>query len=315
MVTPLRLVFLGTPAFAVPSLESLVASSHALVGVVTQPDRPRGRGQRVRDGEVKAAAIRHDLPVIQPAALRDPEVESRLRAWAPDLGIVAAYGKLIPDALLELPRLGMINVHASLLPRHRGAAPIHRAVMAGDSKTGVTIMRVIRELDAGDMLGRIERTIAPHETALDVERALAILGSDVLLTVVDHLAAGTAREAPQDAAHASYARRLTRDEGRIDWSRPARTIHDKVRGLHPWPHAFTTLAGRRLIVRRTRVIPDDARERPGTVTSAHKGYLEIATGGGTIAVEELQPEGRRPMPARDFLAGHPVSVGTTLGLA
>ena len=315
MVAPLRVVFLGTPAFAVPSLEGLVASSHAVVGVITQPDRPRGRGQRVRDAEVKAAAIHHGLPVIQPDALRDPEVESRLRAWAPDLGIVAAYGKLIPDALLELPRLGMINVHASLLPRHRGAAPIHRAVMAGDSKTGVTIMRVIRELDAGAMLARIERAIDPHETALDVERALAILGSDILLTVVDHLAAGTSREVAQDAVYASYARRLTRDEGRIDWSRPAATIHDQVRGLHPWPHASTTLAGRRLIVRRTRVIADDARARPGTVTSAHKGYLEVATGSGTIAVEELQPEGRRPMPARDFLAGHPVSVGTTLGLA
>jgi methionyl-tRNA formyltransferase len=314
MVTSLRLVFLGTPAFAVPSLESLVTSSHTLVGVVTQPDRPRGRGQRVRDAEVKTAAIRHGLPVFQPDTLRSPEVESRLRAWAPDLGIVAAYGKLIPDALLKLPRLGMINVHASLLPRHRGAAPIHRAVMAGDSRTGVTIMRVMRELDAGEILARIERAIAPHETALDVERALAVLGSDILLTVIDHLAAGTAREVPQDAAHVSYARRITRDEGRIDWSRPARTIHDQVRGLHPWPHAFTTLAGRRLIVRRTRVIPDDAQGRPGTVTSAHKGYLEVATGAGTIAVEELQPEGRRPMPARDFLAGHPVSVGTTLGL-
>ena len=314
MVEPLRVVFFGTPEFSVPSLERLLHSGHQVVGVVTQPDRPRGRGQKVSAAAVKASALRHELPVVQPDTLLDPSVESRLRRWAPDLGVVAAYGKLIPDALLRLPRLGMINVHASLLPYYRGAAPVHRAIIAGEARTGVTIMRVIRQLDAGGMFARAECPIELSATSTDVERRLAGLGADLLLTVVDHLAAGTAREWPQDGTHATYAPRLTRDDGPINWSDPARAIHDRVRGLHPWPLAFTTLAGRRLIVRRSRVIPDQVKAKPGTVAISSGSSFAVAAGDrALVSLEEVQPEGRRPMSARDYLAGHPVTAGTVLG--
>jgi methionyl-tRNA formyltransferase len=316
MVSPLRIVFLGTPQFAVPTLAALLESRHQVVGVVTQPDRPRGRGQKISDAPVKALAVERGLPVIQPARLRDPEIDDTLRTWQPDLGVVAAYGKLIPERLLTLPRLGMINVHASLLPKFRGAAPVHRAVMAGETETGVTIMRVIRELDAGGMFAKVTRAIDPDETSDVVERDLARLGAECLVDVVDAIAAGTAREVPQDARRASYAPKLTKDEGLIDWTQPARDIHNKVRGLHPWPHAHTFLASARLIVLRTRIaaIHDSSAAPAGTVTHVSHDALHVAAGdGGTLAIEQVQPEGKRPMAIRDFLAGRPAASGTRLG--
>jgi methionyl-tRNA formyltransferase len=238
-----RIVFFGTPDFAVPSLEGLIASEHTVVGVVTQPDRPRGRGQRVTDSPVKAAALAHGLPVLQPTRLRDPETLAALSAWLPDLGVVAAYGKLIPGEMLQLPRHGMINVHASLLPKYRGAAPVHRAVINGDTETGVTIMRMVVALDAGAMMARVTRAIDPDETSDVVERDLAHLGVAALLTVVEQLERGTVREEPQDDAQSTYAPRLTKDEGLIDWTLPATAIHNRVRGLYPWPHAYTHIKG------------------------------------------------------------------------
>jgi len=310
VVTPLRIVVLGTPAFAVPTLDRLAASPHAVVGVITQPDRPVGRGHRVQPGAVKLAALAHGLPVCQPDTLRDAAVDTQLRAWAPDLGVVAAYGRIIPERLITLPRLGMINVHASLLPRYRGASPIHRAVMAGDANTGVTIMRVVKELDAGGMFAHVSRPIGPDDTSESVEADLARLGAALLLTVVEALAEGRAHEAPQDTALATYAPRLTKQDGLIDWSRPARTLHNQVRGLHPWPLASTVVGGRRLILTRTRVVPLAAPAEPGTIVAAQADRLEFAAGDGcALAVEELQPEGRRRMPVRDFLAGHPLATG------
>jgi methionyl-tRNA formyltransferase len=315
MVGPLRIVFFGTPQFAVPTLDRLMGSHHAVVGVVTQPDRPRGRGHIVSNAPVKALALARDLPVVQPSRLRDPQVENALRRWKPDLGVVAAYGKLIPDFLLGLPRLGMINVHASLLPKYRGAAPVHRAVMAGETETGVTIMRVIRELDAGGMLAKVTRPIGPDDTSTEVERDLAGLGADLLVRVADDMAAGTAREEPQDESQATYAPKLTREEGLIDWAQPARAIHDRVRGLYPWPHAYTFLEGMRMIVLRTQVEPAvDRREPPGSVSSVSRDTIHVRAGdGGVVAIERVQPEGRRPMSARDFLAGHPLAPGARLG--
>ncbi len=314
MVAPLRIVFLGTPEFAVPTLDRLMASRHLLVGVVTQPDRPRGRGHIVSDAPVKALAVERGLPVFQPSRLREPDVEAALRRWQPDLGVVAAYGKLIPDHLLALPRLGLINVHASLLPKYRGAAPVHRAVMAGESETGVTIMRVIHELDAGPTFAKVTRRIGPDETSVDVERDLAVLGADLLVRVVDEIAAGTAREEPQDDSQATHAPKLTREEGLIDWTRPAQAIHDTVRGLYPWPHAYTFVKGTRVIVLRTQVEPSVAYPRqPGAVIHVSREAIHVMAGDGrAVAIVHLQPEGRRPMSVRDFLAGHPVTSGTRL---
>lgn len=308
----LRLVFFGTPPFALPSLGRLLATRHQVIGVVTQPDRPRGRGQRVSDSPVKIFALEHGLPVLQPERLQDPGVTAALAAWSPDLGVVSAYGRIIPAALLAVPRLGMINVHASLLPRYRGAAPIQRAVMDGARETGVTIQRVTPALDAGDMLGVVRRPIGPDETSVEVERGLAEIGAGLLADVVEQIAAGTARGEPQDHARATYAPRLTRDDGLIDWSLPAAAIHDRVRGLHPWPHAHTYLDGARIIVLKTHEEPGPARPpAPGTVVSASRDAFAVAAGDGrVIVIDLLQPEGRRAMTARDFLASRSVSAGS-----
>jgi methionyl-tRNA formyltransferase len=313
MVRALRVVFYGTPAFAVPSLEQLLASPHAVCGVVTQPDRPRGRGQKVSYAPVKALAAAHGLPVFQPDRLRGAEVADAIRAWAPDLGVVAAYGKLIPDVLLELPRLGVINVHASLLPRYRGAAPVHRAIMDGATETGVTIMRVVRDLDAGPMLASTVRPIGPDETADEVERDLAILGATILRTVVDALAAGPVPEVAQDPSLATYAPRLTKEDGLLDWTASARVLHNRVRGLHPWPHAYTYLEGSRLVLLRTALSAQAAAALPGTIVATGAQGIEVAAGDGErLVIRELQLEGRRPHRAKEFLAGRPLAVGVRL---
>ena len=317
----MRIVFFGTPDFAVPSLEGLIASAHTVVGVVTQPDRPRGRGQRVTDSPVKAVARAHNLPILQPDRLRDPESMGALAALSPELGVVAAYGKLIPGEMLQLPRHGMINVHASLLPKHRGAAPVHRAVINGDAETGVTIMRMVVALDAGAMMATVRRPIGLDETSDVVERDLARLGVAPLLGVIEQLSAGTAREEPQDDSLSTYASRLTKEEGLIDWTLSATAIHNRVRGLYPWPHAYTHIAGSRVIVLKSRVGSDpgsdprsDPGSDPGTVVGFSADGMVVAAGQSTrLNLLELRPEGRRSMTVRDFLAGHPTPVGTRLG--
>jgi methionyl-tRNA formyltransferase len=306
----LRIVFFGTPRFAVPTLDSLLGSRHQVAGVVTQPDRPRGRGQKVTAGPVKALAVERGLPVLQPATLRDASVAGELEALRPDLGVVAAYGQLIPNALLAVPRLGMINVHPSLLPKYRGAAPVHRAVIAGDTETGVTIMRVAAKLDSGAMFATRTHPIGANETSEELEDALAVVGARLLVEVVDSMADGTSHEEPQNEHLATYAARLTKDEGLIDWSLSASRIHDRVRGLHPWPHAYTFVNGRRIIVWRTSPQPDAATAAPGTVLRADGEGVVVATGDGhALALLELQAEGGRALRAAEFLRGHPVSPG------
>ncbi len=312
---PLRIVYFGTPSFAVPTLERLLASHHQVLAVITQPDRPRGRGQKTTEGPVKALALRAGLPVLQPERLRDDALLQRVAGFAPDLGVVAAYGKILPEPLLMLPRHGTINVHASLLPKYRGAAPVHRAVMAGETMTGVTIMRIVTALDAGATFASITRPIGPDETSDLVEHDLAILGAALLVEVADRIAAGIAAETPQDAALATYAARLEKGEGLLDWSLAAADLHNRVRGLHPWPLAYTFLGDHRLIVRRTAAglapgVPAD----PGTVIEASAHRWQVATGfGGALTLIEVQPEGKRPMSAREYLAGRPVRPGTRLG--
>ena len=311
MVTPLRIVFFGTPQFAVPTLERLLASRHLVAGVVTQPDKPRGRGQHVTDAPVKALAVEHGLAVLQPVRLREPELDEAIRAWRPDLGVVAAYGRLIPDRLLALPRLGMINVHASLLPEYRGAAPVHRAVIDGREETGVTIMRVVKELDAGPMMASIRRPIGPNETSVEVEAALASLGAPLLVSAVDRLAAGTAVETPQDPSLATFAPKIEKSEGMIDWALPAARIHNLVRGLQPWPLVSGRLDGRRYLVHRTELSDRQTDATGGSVVEASGTNLSIAGGDGRmLRILNIQPEGKRVMTAREFLAGHDVRPGS-----
>ena len=305
-------VFFGTPQFAVPTLRRLLDSPHRVAGVITQPDRPRGRGQRVTHSPVKALALERGLPIFQPDRLKPPEVADTLRAWQPDLGVVAAYGRIIPEQLLAIPRLGMINVHASLLPRYRGAAPVHRAVINGDRETGVTIMRVVKELDAGGMFAKVTRPIGPDDTSDAVEADLAVMGADLLLTVVGQLATGTAQEEPQDEAQVTYAPRLTKEEGLIDWTESALQIHNRVRGLYPWPHAYTFLNGARLILLRSAVRTGEehaSAARPGTILAVSSEAIHVATGDGELAIIDVQPEGRRGMRVHDFLLGHRLAVG------
>jgi methionyl-tRNA formyltransferase len=309
---PLRVVFFGTPAFAVPTLERLIASSHQVVGVVTQPDRPRGRGHRLAASEVKACALAHAVPVFQPTRLKDGTAAAWLQALAPDLGVVAAYGRLLPQALLDLPRLGMINVHASLLPRWRGAAPIHRAVIAGDAETGVTIMRVVLALDAGPTLGRVVVPIGPDETSGQLEQRLAVAGARLLAETVDRLSEGPVPETVQPDAGMTYAPRLERSDSPIDWHRPALEIHNTIRGLQPWPQAAAWLAGKRLLIRRSAVDTASTNAEPappGTILAAHGDDLVVATAGGRLRLIELQPEGRPAQATRAFLNGHRLEVG------
>lgn len=318
---PLRVVFFGTPAFAVPSLEALLRSGHQVVGLVSQPDRPRGRGQQLQPTPTKEVALAHGVPVLQPAKIRDEAFLDRMRALRPDLGVVVAFGRILPDALIAIPRLGMINVHASLLPRYRGAAPIQRAVMAGDRETGVTIMRIATEMDAGAIFLMRAVPIPADATSGDMETVLARAGAELLIPVVDDLAAGAAVETPQDHSQATYAPKMTKDEEPIDWSLPAEVIHNRVRGLQPWPLASTTLRGVRHVIRRTVPVRNRAMRdvvaadpAPGIVLRAHGDDLIVSCGAGTaLRILDIQPEGRRTMTAREFLAGRGVAEGERLG--
>jgi len=318
----------------VPTLEALLASRHDVAGVVTQPDRPSGRGQHPHSSPIKQVAQVHTVHVPQPERLRDEPFLAALRALNADLGVVAAYGKILTDSVLQVPRLGLLNVHASLLPNYRGAAPIHRAVMAGDTETGVTIMRVVKALDAGPMVSRVTRPIGPEETSVEVERDLARLGAEALVKDVDALSAGTAIETPQDESAATYAHKLQKTDGLIDWSRSAQAIHNQIRGLHPWPHAFSHLDGRRVLLLESRVedsatkvapyrnAPRDrgaagnvsvgrdfSRATPGTIVEAAGDDLCVQTGDGVLRIVRLRMEGKRSMAPREFLAGHRVATG------
>ena len=302
-----------------PALERLLASRHAVVSVVTQPDRPQGRGQHVREGPVKALAAARGVPVVQPEKIKDGSFQDALRARAPDLGVVAAYGRILPDELLALPPLGFINIHASILPAYRGASPIQRAVMNGDPETGVSIMQVVRELDAGPVFATARRAVAPDETSVDVERDLARIGADLALDVVDAISRGDAVARPQDDARVTYAAKA--DKGR----RPARLestgAHAPQSNTRPASLAACALVSGRPSVRdsaqsgpRRWTGPVPGRLHPGVVLEAQGDDLIVAAGDETaLRVLEIQPEGKRPMTARDFLAGHRVLPGERFG--
>ena len=307
----MRVVFFGTPAFAVPTLIRLTDSAHQVVGVVTQPDRPRGRGQQLTASPVKAEAASLQLPILQPDRLSRETFELPLRALNAEIGVVAAYGKILPDWLLAAIPRGLINVHASLLPRYRGASPVHRAVMNGDSETGVTIMRVVKELDAGPMIASATVEIDLDDTTTMLEARLAVRGADLLVETLDAIAAGTAVETPQDSSQATYAPKIEKSEGLIEWSRPAAQIHNQIRGLWPWPHATTYLDGTRYILHRSRLSDLTPEGRPGTIIKASAADgIHVACGHGTaLELMDVQLEGKRTMKARDALAARTLVPG------
>lgn len=315
----MRVVFFGTPAFAVPTLARLFHSSHPVVGVVTQPDRPRGRGQRITAGPVKALAESLKLPVLQPDRLSRESFESHLLVLQADIGVVAAYGKILPEWLLAAVPRGLINVHASLLPRYRGASPVHRAVIAGDRETGVTIMRVVKELDAGPTISSATVPIGPDDTTTIVESLLAIRGAELLVEALDAIEQGTAVETPQDHSQATYAPKIVKTEGAVDWTRPAPQIHNLVRGLWPWPHAMTFLGGTRYILHRSRLSDAtalNAAAEPGTILKASAlDGVHVACGAGTaLELVDIQLEGRRVMSARDALAAKALVPGAQFSM-
>jgi methionyl-tRNA formyltransferase len=314
----LRVVYFGTPEFAVPTFRRLLQptsatedrGSHDVVALVSQPDRPKGRGHHLAPTPTKEVALAAGIPVLQPERLKEDAFLTQIAALSPDIGIVAAYGRLLPDQLLRIPPLGMVNVHASLLPRWRGAAPVHRAVIAGDRETGVTIMRVVKELDAGASFKMARRTIGDDETSVDVERGLAELGAGLLLEVLEEIAEGRAVETPQDASRATYAAKITKAEGAVDWALPAERIHNLVRGLQPWPLVSGRLNGARILIHRTALTAAISPDAPGTVVRAEPDRFEIVAGDGhVLRLLGIQPEGRRAMSAREFLAGRLVSPG------
>lgn len=301
---------MGTPAFAVPSLEALVAAGHEVCGVFSQPDKPVGRHQNaLQPTPVKACALMHDIPVFQPVKLRDGAALALIERLAPELIVVAAYGRILPDEILNYPQKGCINVHSSLLPKYRGAAPIHWAVLNGDEKTGVTIMHMATELDAGDIIAQTETPIGPDEPVDRLYDRLAALGAELLADTVAAIEAGTASRTPQNGAEATLAPMLSKELSPMDWSRPARALHNQVRGLTPWPAAVTTLGGNRCKVFSTVVLDESAGAAPGTVLSAGKDGIRVACGGGTVLrIDELQADGGKRMRAADYLRGHPISV-------
>lgn len=304
----MRILFMGTPDFAVASLQRLVEDGHEICGVFTQPDKPKNRGHKLMAPPVKEYALSQGLDVYQPSKMRDGSVLSLVKELAPELIVVAAYGRILPEDILNTPRLGSINVHSSILPKYRGAAPINWAILNGDTVTGVTIMYMAKELDAGDIILCRETPIDPEEDALALTARLAELGADALHEAIERIVTGTAVRTPQDHEKATYAPMLTREMSEIDWSRSARQIHDQVRGLIPWPCAKTPLAGSTVKIYRT-AFGVKAFTDPGKILSAGKQGIEVACGDGrSLYVTELQPEGGKRMTAAAYLAGHPIGV-------
>lgn len=305
----MRILFMGTPEFAVASLKRLVEDGHDVCGVFTQPDKPKNRGMKMMFSPVKEYALSQDLAVYQPLKMRDGEALGIVEELQPELIVVAAYGRILPEEILNAPQYGSINVHSSLLPQYRGAAPINWAILDGLDATGVTIMYMAKELDAGDIIHTVETAIDIDETAQELTMRLAELGAQALSETVDMLATGTAVRTPQDHSKHTYAPMLSKALSPIDWTKSARRIHDQVRGLIPWPCASTVVGGKNVKVFKTTFGAETAAA-PGTVVSAGKRGIEIACGDGkTLYITQLQAEGGKRMAAADYLRGHSVQVG------
>jgi methionyl-tRNA formyltransferase len=293
------IVFMGTPDFAVPTLERLIAH-HEVIGVVTQPDRPAGRSQQVRTSPIKQVALAHDIPVFQPEKLRRAEAIEALKQWQPDAYVVAAFGQILPQSVLDIPRYGSINVHASLLPRWRGAAPIHAAIRAGDAETGITIMKMDAGLDTGPMLTQRALAIAPDETSQTLHDKLAVVGGDLLIETLPGYFDGTILPQPQDDAHVTYAPQIQKEEGLIDWTQDAQVIERLVRAFTPWPGTYTTWNGQPLKILSGEV--GEGSATPGQVV-LRGGRVAIGTGAGLYYPTQLQLAGRSAMLTTAFIQG------------
>ncbi len=306
----MRIVFMGTPDFAVPVLEAIVGAGHTVAGVVTQPDRPKGRGGAVLMTPVKEKAIKLGLPVCQPEKVRAPESVETLRELEPDAVVVAAFGQILPPAVLEIPRLGCVNVHSSLLPKYRGAAPIQWAIINGEKETGVTTMMMDEGLDTGDILERVSVPIAPDETGGSLHDKLSRAGAELIVSTLAKLEAGTLVRTPQTDEGSCYAGMLKKSMGDIDWTMDAGAIERLIRGLDPWPGTYTCWNGKTLKIWKAVVIPGEPAGVCGEVVRAEGASLFVKTGRGTLALTQLQPEGKKRMGADDFLRGYPVRTGT-----
>ena len=309
----MRIVFMGTPEFAVPSLKALAEAGFGICGVFTQPDKPKNRGMKLQASPVKEYALSIGLPVFQPVKMRDGEALAILQELKPDLIAVAAYGKILPVDILELPPLGCVNVHSSLLPRYRGAAPINWAILNGEDETGVTIQRMAEGIDTGDILAQARTAIDINESAAQLLTRLAGLGAELLVETVRGLEAGAAVATPQDENQASHAPMLSKELSPMDWGKTARQLHDQVRGLYPWPSAVAVLDEIRCKMIRTSLLEEETDQRPGTVLQADKKGLRVACGDGKVLeILELQPDGKKAMAAAAFLMGHPIQTGTVI---
>jgi len=306
-----RLAFLGTPAFAVPTLEAIVAAGHRVAAVLTQPDRPRGRGQNPAASPVKETALKLGLEVYQPERVRRPEAVEYLRALGCDAMVVVGYGQIIPQIVIDLAPFGIINVHASLLPKYRGAGPIQWAIVRGETRTGVTTMRINAGLDTGDMLLKAETEIGPDETAVELGKRLAVMGAGLLVETLDGLQAGRIVPEPQDHAHATLAPLIKKEDGVINWVCSSKSIHNQVRGLQPWPGAQTRFRGLPLQVLKTRVAGQGSAGAPGSIASLKPPVVHC--GEGLLELVEVQLEGRKRISAADFANGQRLTENDILG--
>lgn len=301
----MKILYMGTPEFATAPLRRLIEDGHNLVGVFTQKDKPQNRGMKLKPSPVKALALSEGISVFTPDTLREPAVIEEIKALAPELIVVAAYGKLLPEEILNLPPLGCINVHTSLLPKLRGAAPIQWAILNGETETGVTIMHMAKALDAGDIIAAERLEIGPNETAEQLHDRLMVLGADLLSRTVEAIGQGTATRTPQDEAQATYAPMLSRSLSPMDFARPAKQLHDQVRGLFPWPGASMEWKGKRLKVLETRLTGEHTQMAPGQVVRGDGEGLRMACGNGSVLlITRLQAEGGKKMSAGDYLRGH-----------
>ncbi|MGI5958854.1 MAG: methionyl-tRNA formyltransferase [Massiliimalia sp.] len=308
----MRIVFMGTPEFAVPCLQALLDSGEQVVGVYTQPDKPKGRGHKVLPPPVKELAMKYDIPVFQPVSLKkDPAEAEQLKNLAPDLIVVVAYGKILPKSILDIPPLGCVNVHASLLPKYRGAGPIQWSVLNGETKTGVTTMYMAEGLDTGDMILKAETAIGENETADELHDRLSVLGAETLVKTVALLKEGSAPRIPQDDSLSCYAPMLSKEMSQIDFTQPANLVHNKIRGLSSWPCAVTTLMGKRLKVYRSELV-NGYHGKPGEIL-CNKTFVVGCGENTAIRFTEVQFEGSKRMKSEDFLRGKQVQLGTICG--
>ncbi len=308
-----RIVFFGTPDFAVPALEELAGCRHHVEAVVTQPDKPKGRGQRVSPTPVKKAAVKMGIEVLQPKSVNDRLFIQKMAEISPDYFVVVAFGQFLSEKLLSIPLFGAVNVHASLLPKYRGAAPIHRAMIEGEKETGVTTMLMEKKMDAGDMLLRVKTAIKPTDTAGTLHDRLARLGASLLVETMDKLESGKITPVAQNHREATYAPVLKKEEGRIDWSRPPEKIELFIRAMSPWPGAYTFYQNRRLKIFRAEIAPGEKNAPPGTVLKAFDNELRIAAGeNGALSILEIQGASGKKMKIEDFLRGNPLPPGSLL---